>query len=94
MDDGMAVYFDGKEYKLEDFQLGELEWIEDQIDAALDEISPGSMKLATAFVAVLKRRENPEFTMDDARKLPLKTLSGMTGEPKQGKRPTRAGKAA
>jgi hypothetical protein len=72
MASGVTVTFDGKEYPLDDFELGELEFIEDHIGGSLeDERALSSMKAMIAFVTVIKRREDPAFTVDDARKLKL-----------------------
>jgi hypothetical protein len=68
----MAVKFEGKEYSLEDFELGDLEWLEEYLDTTLDDVKKlTSMKAAVAFVYLIKRRDNAEFTLDDARKVKL-----------------------
>jgi hypothetical protein len=92
--DQLQVTIEGKVYSLDDFELGELEWAEDQIGMALEEATP--MKQAVVFVAVIKRRDNPDFTIHEARKLKMSVFD----EPKangngNGKsRPTKAAKAA
>jgi hypothetical protein len=67
--EALRVTVEGQVYDLEDFELGELEWIEDQIGMALEDATP--MKQAIGFVAVIKRRTNPEFSWADARKMKL-----------------------
>ena len=74
-DDTMSIQLDGKSYSIDDFELGELEWLEDELGSTLDEINPSSMKAAVRFVYLIKKREDPEFTLDDARKLPLNVFS-------------------
>ena len=69
--DALSIQLDGKSYAIDDFTLGEIEWIEDELGAALDEINPYSIKAALRFVTIIKRRDNPKFTVDDARKLKL-----------------------
>jgi hypothetical protein len=52
--------------------LGDIEDIENYAGLSFSEIGedkPGVSKLRTALVWVLKRKENPSFTIDDARQL-------------------------
>jgi len=52
--------------------LGDIEDIENYAGLAFSEIGedkPGVSKLRTALVWVLKRKENPNFTIEDARQL-------------------------
>ena len=55
MPDAMTIQLDGKTYSLDDFELGELEWLEDELGAPLDEINPSSMKVAVRFVYLIKK---------------------------------------
>lgn len=73
-DSELEIQFDGKTYAVEDFELGELEWIEDELGGSLGEIDLSSMKAAVRFVTVIKRRDNPDFTLDEARKLTLRVF--------------------
>jgi hypothetical protein len=66
----MKVHVDGKVYLLDDFELGELEWLEDEL-GSLDGNNLQSMKAAVRFVTVIKRRDNPDFSVEDARKMKL-----------------------
>lgn len=97
----LTITFDGKEYTLDDFELGELEWLEEELGIFFADIGSDdqaqrviqSMKAATRLVYIIKKREDPEFTLDEARKLKLSVFDA----PQQngnGKRPTRAAKAA
>lgn len=88
-DEGMKVFIEGKEYALDDFELGELEWLEDELGSLEDERAMRSMKAAVRFVTVIRRREDPDFSLDDARKLKMSVFDEPTPE-----RPTKAAKAA
>ncbi len=91
--DRMQVTVGGITYSIDDFELGELEWGEDAIGMDLDEAT--SMKQALVFVAIVKRRENPKYTLDDARKEKLTVFDAPeqkgNGAPA---RPTKAARAA
>lgn len=90
MSDSMTIQLEGKSYAIEDFELGELEWLEDELGAPLDELKASSMKVAVRFVYLIKKRDNPGFTLDDARKLNLRVFDEPEEEkPATGKRPTR-----
>ena len=80
MADVMTIQLEGKSFSLDQFELGELEWLEDELGVSLDEINPASMKTAVRFVYLIKRRENPDFTLDDARKLRLEVFADDTAE--------------
>lgn len=80
-DDALSIQLEGKSYAIDDFTLGEIEWIEDELGATLDEINPYSIKSAIRFVTVIRRRDNPKFTVDDARKLKLSLFEPPTEEP-------------
>lgn len=72
MANDLTVTIEGKTHSIEDFELGELEWLEEYLGTNLDdEKIVRSMKAATGFVYLIKRREDPEFTIDDARKMKL-----------------------
>ncbi len=96
MADEMTIQFDGKTYSIDAFELGELEWLEDELGVPLDEINPNSMKAAVRFVYLIKRRDNPDFTLDDARKLKLSVFAEEPPKPAaaaangRAKRPTKA----
>jgi hypothetical protein len=80
MNDDMIVL------NLDDIELGELETIEDVAGAeAVEAMMAGRMtaKAVVAVAYVVKRRENPAFTIEDARKIKVNAL----------KQPDDAGKA-
>lgn len=94
-DDGMKIVFDGKEYALDDFTLGEIEQVEDFLGSPLDEAPVSSMKFAIGFVTVLKQRENPDHSYDDTRKLKLSVFNVPDGpEENRAQRRARPTKAA
>lgn len=56
-----------------DLTLGEVEFFEEESGLTLADLQSGAMttKAVTALVCAVKRRENPDYTMDDARKVKL-----------------------
>jgi hypothetical protein len=96
-DDGIRIHFEGNTYPLEDFTLGELEWLEDHMGAPLSDAQAlQTMKAAVGVVYLIKRREEPEFTLDQARETKLATLDAPAEEPEAGppKRPAKRAAAA
>lgn len=86
----ITINIDGHKYDLDDFELGELEWLEDYIGKPLSDAGAlSSMKTAVGFVYIVKHREDPDFTVDQARKIKLAAIEG-DDEPVKPKRPTRA----
>lgn len=68
---------------IDNITLGDIEDIEDYAGLPLSDIGedkPGVAKLRTALVWVLKRKENPSFTIEDARKLPSSEVAAIFGE--------------
>lgn len=91
-DNPLSFQLEGKTTTIDDFTLGELEWLEDECGASLDKVDFSSMKVAVRIVYLLKKREDPDFTLDQARELKLSIFDEEEVEEK--KRPTRAGKKA
>lgn len=63
---------------LDKLSIDEIEMIEDIIDGPLDSLSkPGARKakLLRAMAFVMKRRENPDFSLEDAGKLCIELKS-------------------
>lgn len=62
----------------EDITLGEIEEIEDYAGMPIQHIGDmekvGTSKLRLALAWIVKRRENPAFTIEDAKKLTAKEL--------------------
>lgn len=86
-DDGLEFTLDGKDYPIDDFTLGEIEWLEDELGGSLDQVDLSSIKVVSRFITVIKRRDNPNFTLDDARALKLSVLNDQADESEA--RPTR-----
>jgi hypothetical protein len=87
-DEMLTLKIDGKSYRLDDFTLGELEWLEDELSLSfgdLDSPSPvvrveaestiSSMKAIVRFVYLVRKRDEPTLTLDDVRSLPMKTFN-------------------
>jgi hypothetical protein len=98
---GLQFSMDGKSYDIDDFTLGDLEWLEEHIGMPLsDERALTGMKTMVGFVYLIKRQENPQFTLEEARQVKLSTLdAGDTadaaeGEGKPAKRPTKAARGS
>ena len=67
----------------EDITLGEIEDIEEYAGLPISSIAsnePGVIKLRVALAWILKRRIDPNFTIDDARKLSTKQLGELLEE--------------
>lgn len=62
-----TISVNGKAYDLDDLELGELEALEDFMGAPIGELALGSIKATIYLVYLIKRRENPEYSLDDAR---------------------------
>lgn len=54
---------------INDMTLGELEEIEETTGLAISALGNGTAKAMTALIWISERRNNPEFTLDDARKV-------------------------
>ena len=65
---------DGQAYPLRSFKLGELEWLENELGASVLDMNPFAMGTLVGITAMVRRRTDPDFTMDDARKLDLDVL--------------------
>lgn len=91
-DDGLVFHLDGKTYPIDDFEIGELEWLELELDCAIDEINWASMQAVLRIIVLIKRRDNPEFSIDDARKMKLSIFDEPAEDAGNGSRPTKARK--
>lgn len=75
MADGVKVHIEGTAYDLEDFSLGDLEWLEEYLGAPLsDGQAMNSMKAAVGFVYLVKKRDDPNFTIEQARGVKLAAI--------------------
>lgn len=86
-DSNIRLSIEGKNYDLDpdDLELGEVEIIEDLMGAAISEVDFTRAKAVTALVYILKRREDPKFTLDMARRVKLSAI----GEQQEPARPTK-----
>ena len=67
----------------DDITLGEIEEIEDYAGLAISKIgddTPGVIKLRIALAWIIKRRTNPEFSIDDAKKMTATELTSFFTE--------------
>jgi hypothetical protein len=61
--------------EIDDLTVGEIDEIEEIIDASIDSVGqPGARKgkFLTAIAFVVKRREDPAFTLEDARNVKIR----------------------
>jgi hypothetical protein len=97
---GLQFTIDGKSYDIDDFSLGDLEWLEEHIGMPLaDEGALASMKTMVGFVYLIKKQENPQFTLEEARQVKLRTLDAAETSAKDegtpsAKRPTKAARSS
>lgn len=63
--------------------LGELEFFEEESGLTIDDLAAGksSSKAVIALITIQERRENPRFSMDDARKLPISDIEVSVADP-------------
>jgi hypothetical protein len=89
------VLIEGRRYDLANLTLGDLEWLETELDLPIDQIDLGSVKAMVRVVYLLKRQDNDAFTLEEARGLRLSIFNEPEPEPEPdvkpgaGKRPTR-----
>jgi hypothetical protein len=95
---GLQFTMEGKSYDIDDFSLGDLEWLEEHIGMPLtDDRALGSMKTMVGFVYLVKRQDNPQFTLEQARQIKLSVLDDADtgeGEAEKPKRPTKAARSS
>ena len=74
-------------FDLDEITLGEMEELEDLLGVeAVRDLMNGkgaSAKMLVTLVYIFKRRTNPEFTMDEARKMKVTALSEKSAEGKE-----------
>lgn len=69
-----AIVIDGTPYKLGDLELGELEDLEDHTGLPMDAISYGSAKVIAFVVYLVRRRSDPNYSLDDARRIQIRKV--------------------
>lgn len=91
----ISIELEGKSYSLDDFDLGDLEWLEEYVGKPLaDGETLNSMKCAVGLVFIIKRQDNPAYTLEEARRTKLKVFGPGDEEPEPKKRPTKAAPAS
>jgi len=87
-----ALTIDGKVYSIdpEDLELGEIELLEDELDAPLADIDFNRAKAMRVLVYILVHRDNPAFTPEDAKRIKVSALAEAPTVSQNGKRPTKA----
>jgi hypothetical protein len=77
-----SITIEGVDYSIDDFELGDLEWLEDFLLKPLTNLNNlNSVKASVGLIYLIKRRENPAFTIDDARKTKMTAIFGDDDEP-------------
>jgi hypothetical protein len=69
--------------EFDDITLGEIEEIEDFAGLSISQIGedkPGVIKLRIGLAWIIKRRSNPNYTVEDARKMSAKELTAFFEE--------------
>ena len=70
----MKLKIEGREYSVDDLTLDELEQLEEAIGVPFDQMEFGSAKVLKHFAHLLISKTNPDFTLEDAGKLPISAL--------------------
>lgn len=80
-DDNTAkIVVDGISYRLGDLTLGELEELEEHIGLPMDMISYGSAKVIAFVVYLVRRRDDPNYSLKDARNIRIEEVGSEDGE--------------
>lgn len=83
----MVIKFDGVEYEVESLELGELEWLEEDLEKDFDEINFGAARTVLRIVWLFQKRDQPDLTLDDVRRRPISMLLAPEDAPAK-KKPT------
>lgn len=76
------IRIDGHEYALDDFELGDLEWLEDYIGKPLTNLANlNSVKASVGLVYIVKHRADPAYTIEQARAEKLSVIFPDDEEP-------------
>ena len=76
----------------ETLTLGDMEFLERESGLTMDDLAAGRLQVAgiLALITIEQRRTNPDFTMDDARAIPVSELEIVTADPQTPKRRAKA----
>lgn len=69
-----AIVIDGTPYKLGDLTLGELSELEDYTGLPMDAISYGSAKTIAFVVFLVRRRSDPDYTLEKAGEIQIRQV--------------------
>lgn len=69
------IIVDGTAYALGDLELGELGELEDHVGLPMDAISFGSAKVIAYVIYLVRRRDNPKYTLDDASHIKISAIT-------------------
>jgi DNA polymerase II large subunit len=90
MASGVSITIEGQAHSLDDFSLGDLEWLEEYVGKPLDDLANlSSMKALVGFVFLVKRRTDSTYTVEQAREVKLATVQAEDDEPEETPRPTK-----
>ena len=66
-----TLWIGDRDYTLDDLSLGEIEEFETALGSTMTEVDLSSAKAIIWLVYLVRRREHPEYTLDDARSVKL-----------------------
>lgn len=69
-----AIVIDGTPYKLGDLTLGELSELEDHTGLPMDAIGYGSAKVIQFVVYLVRRRNDPDYTLEKAGEIQIRKV--------------------
>ncbi len=78
MADDTVEYFDPVEVDIETLKIREIEELEEISGMSVDSLDTGDVpkgKLLRALAYIVKKRDNPDFTLEDAGELVIKPVS-------------------
>ena len=92
----LFITIDGKVhgFEVEDLELWEVETIEEVAGLPIDEVDFNRAAPLRALAFIAMRRQNPRFTMDEARHIKLGRFKPVENGDKPAERPTKAAKSA
>lgn len=75
-DESAKLVINGHEYRLDDFELGELVELEDYTGQPMDSLEYGSARVMAFMLYLVRRRDDPAFTLEDALKIRISQVGG------------------
>lgn len=78
-----SIFVDGREYRYGDLTYGELETLEDFFGGrSVTDLDLSSARVQMILVWLIRRRRDPEYDLDEVRKLTLDEMMEVTTDPK------------